>query len=263
MRRKIRVDLDHAAVRALVPVVRAPRLAGNVFDGERFVLGKSDVLLCPLSGLGDRRREDGIEPVLRNNEILLEPLEPIEKRSLSGRHERIDPAERLAETPLVGTRRDGVVERIRFFIEGELRAFEHDHARHERFELLDQKRAPEPERLLFPTRIQLLQLRDERGGGVPDLLERPLFLLRLLAPLRRPEIGVDVQGIVLADGEGELHETLRDSIHGRLRLRFRHWTLRRRRGVAARNEHARHHDTCGRDGASMKRSLYHFLETSL
>ena len=73
--------------------------------------------------------------------------------SPGGTSESILPSASLKRA-FVGARRDGVVERLRFFIEGELRAFEHAHARRERFELLDQKRAPEPERLLFPARVR-------------------------------------------------------------------------------------------------------------
>src|SRR6476620_654755 len=60
--RQARVDLDDAVVFALVPVVTAPRLVGDVLDDELLVRWQRDALASASLSLGDRSLEYGIEP---------------------------------------------------------------------------------------------------------------------------------------------------------------------------------------------------------
>ncbi len=117
VRGKIGVDLDEAPAASLVPVVRPPRRAGDVRDGERFVVGQFETLLRPPARLRDRGREDGIEPLPRNDEALPEPLDAIEERPLAGRHDRFETGDRLETLRLVVRRRLGVVDGPRLLVE--------------------------------------------------------------------------------------------------------------------------------------------------
>ena len=52
------------------------------------------------------------------------------------------------------------------------------------------------------------------GGLGTDRIQRPLFLLRLRLPLRRPVKPVDIIGIMLPQREYEMRVTLGDGTHG-------------------------------------------------
>ena len=55
--RQIGIHLDQASIVALIPVVAAPRLVGDVFDGEAFVRRKRHVLQGSLAGTPRSRSE--------------------------------------------------------------------------------------------------------------------------------------------------------------------------------------------------------------
>src|SRR4029434_265543 len=66
--RQIGVDLDQTAVVALIPVVAAPALTCDVFDGEAFTRWKRDALQRAAATAVNRGFEYGIEPLTRDHE---------------------------------------------------------------------------------------------------------------------------------------------------------------------------------------------------
>src|SRR4030095_14450585 len=70
--RQVGVDLDQTAVVALIPVVAAPALACDVFDGEAFTGWKRDVLQRAAATAVNRGFEDGIQPLTRDHETAAE-----------------------------------------------------------------------------------------------------------------------------------------------------------------------------------------------
>src|SRR6185312_9391840 len=78
--RQVRVDLDEAVEAALVPVVAAPRLVGDVLDDEAFAGRQLDMLRRTPPAFGDRRVEHGVQLLARNDETLPELLHPLRER---------------------------------------------------------------------------------------------------------------------------------------------------------------------------------------
>ena len=79
--RQVRVDLDQAVKVALIPVVAAPRLAGDVLDRELSRRpAAAGARAVRRAALRDRRLEDRVELVARDDELLPERLDAIGER---------------------------------------------------------------------------------------------------------------------------------------------------------------------------------------
>ena len=82
--RQIGVDLNQAAVIALIPVVAAPRFVCDVFDGECFVGGSWTCASVRRAAFGDRPVEDARQPVRRDDELLPERVVAFDQRASPG-----------------------------------------------------------------------------------------------------------------------------------------------------------------------------------
>ena len=109
--RKVGVDLDQAVVIALVPVVAAPRLVGDVLDSERFAGRKLYVGQCPAAAFGNRAIEDALQPVLRDDELLPVGVEAFDERAVARQQPR-QLLERRREERFRVHRRHRVVQRL-------------------------------------------------------------------------------------------------------------------------------------------------------
>jgi hypothetical protein len=132
--RQVGVDLNQAAVVALIPVVAAPRFLRHVLDGECFVGRETHVRERPAAAFGNRQIEDARQPVRRDDELLPVDVEALDQRT-TAREKPRELFERRREKRLGVDGRHRVVERLRFFVEAELRALEHAQPRPQRFEL--------------------------------------------------------------------------------------------------------------------------------
>src|SRR5438093_13060380 len=79
--RQIGVDLNHAPVAALIPVVAAPGLVRDVLDGERLHRRKADVGERPGAAFGDGAIEYAREAIARNNEVPAERFVALTRRA--------------------------------------------------------------------------------------------------------------------------------------------------------------------------------------
>ena len=132
--RQVGVDLDDARELALVPVVGAPRLARDVFDGEAFVGRQLDVLLRPGAAFVDRRVEHLLQPVARDDELLAEGFVAIDQRFGPG-EAALELRGQLLEVRLRKDGRRRVVETARLLLERQTLAAEHPDPDEERREL--------------------------------------------------------------------------------------------------------------------------------
>src|SRR3546814_7967432 len=88
--RKIGVDLDEAGDVALIIIVARPALARHELHRERFARRQGDMRGRAPLALGDGGVEDGLQPVRRDGEALLEGLHPLGKLT-STRNKRLAP----------------------------------------------------------------------------------------------------------------------------------------------------------------------------
>ena len=79
-----------------------------------------DVRQRPAPALGDRQLEHPPEPVARDDELLSKGFVAIDERTLAGQAP-LEVVERALEVRLGMCRRHGVVQRLRFLVERELR----------------------------------------------------------------------------------------------------------------------------------------------
>jgi hypothetical protein len=110
--------------------------------------------------------------------------------------------------------RGGVVQRLRFLVEGQLRAIEHPHARSKRFELALEVITPQYDELVRA--IGLRQIRDVRDQPLragADVRERRLLPSGLGLPFGRPVERIDIVRIVLAEREDQLHVPFGNGVH--------------------------------------------------
>ena len=117
--RQIRVDLDHAGEVALVPVVGAPRFAGDVLDGERLAARERQMLDGAGAAALDRGAEHGVDLVARNHVSVPERRVAIDERARA-RQQPLERRRAPAWNSAVGLRRRlGVVEAHRLLVERE------------------------------------------------------------------------------------------------------------------------------------------------
>ncbi len=145
--RQVRVDLNETVEAALVPVVAAPRLVGDVFDDEALAGRQLDVLSGAPPAFGDRRLEHGIEPVAGNDEALPEGLHPSRQHAFA-RHQLIEPVENLLKVRGTVGRRHRVVKSFRLLVESHLLARNEIDARHHRLKLAQQIGVPQARDLI-------------------------------------------------------------------------------------------------------------------
>ena len=126
--RQVGVDLDQAAEVALVPVVAAPRLVGDVLDGEVLVRRQLDVRARALAAGADRGLEHRVELLARNHERAPPGVVPLDER-IRFREALLEAIEHGLEVRVRIRRGDRVVERLGLLVEGQPLAFEHPHAR--------------------------------------------------------------------------------------------------------------------------------------
>ena len=225
--REIGVDLNEAAVIALIPVVAAPALVGDVLDGEAFARRQRDVLERPAAARVDGRREDRIEAILRDDEARAELVVAIDHRSPSRQHP-VELRQHLREIRLRVRRRHRVVQLLRLLVELQFRPHEHRHTCAQRFKL--------PRQVLM-SKLRHLVGADRRlcGGNVPrehrsarrNLGERELLRFRIRPPFGGAVVGIHVVGVVLPDGEHEPHVPLGKLIHPDVLRAGRHEHRRR------------------------------------
>ena len=135
-----------------------------------------------------------------------------EQRSIA-RELLVELVEDLLEVRLGQRRRHRVVERARLLVERQALAVEHADAGRDRGELPLQVVAAQPLHLIRRLRDgvdraeQRLRLRRQLGEG-------RLARFRLLLPLRRTVVGIDVVGVVLAERQHQLHIAFGDVVHG-------------------------------------------------
>src|SRR5688572_24503075 len=82
--RQVGVDLNEAAVAALVVVVTAPRLVRDVFDGEALAFRQPNVLQSTAAALTDRRVEHTTELIGRDHKTRSEPVVALDERAAAG-----------------------------------------------------------------------------------------------------------------------------------------------------------------------------------
>ena len=90
--RQIGVDLDEAAIIALIIIVAGPALAGDEFQRECLALRQRNVLDGAAAAFGDGGAHHRIQPVVRDDERVLEGVHAIGERSVAG-GEPFDPGE--------------------------------------------------------------------------------------------------------------------------------------------------------------------------
>ena len=171
--------------------------------------------------LGDRAIEHPRQPITRDDELLPERIVAIDQRPLTREH-AVDLAQRVGEVRLRvhGGRR--VVQCLRLLVERQLRAAEHPHPRAQRFELPPQIIVAEDNQLVAAIHVrQTGNVGDQPLGRRVDLRQRHLPPLRLALPVRRTIKRIHIIGIMLTDGQHELHVTFGNGVHrkrlGRLR----------------------------------------------
>ncbi len=109
--------------------------------------------------------------------------------------------------------RHGVVERLRFLVEGELRAREHRDARAQRRQLPRQVAVAQDDQLVAGGRRIRCKLRLERLCIGVDVAKGALVARRL--PIGRAVVGIHVVGVVLAHGQHQPDVVLRERVHFR------------------------------------------------
>ena len=201
--RQIGIDLDQAAEVALVPVVAAPRLVGDVLDGEVLAGRQRDVRQRALAARADRRLEHRVELLARNHERAAPRVVPLDQRSGS-REALFETIEDGLEVRIRIGGRDRVVERLRLVVERQVLALEHAHARAHRGELLFEILMPQP-RELVRARRRRRHLRLERLHVGADRVERQLRALGLLLDVVGAVVRVHVVCVVLPHGEDQPH----------------------------------------------------------
>jgi hypothetical protein len=82
---QIGIDLDQAPEVALIPVVAAPGLVGDVLDREAFRAWKPDVGERPFAAAVNRGLEDGVDLVARNHEPPAELVVARHQRAAAGK----------------------------------------------------------------------------------------------------------------------------------------------------------------------------------
>ncbi len=162
----------------------------------------------------DCGREHGRQPVLRNLEPVAKRLVALEQRPVAGQP-LVELPQHSLELLLRVRRRDGVVERRRFGVEREALAAQHRETGAQRTHLRRQILVPELHQLVGGCRQRLaLDRREQLGRVGVELGELAACRYGGRAPLRRAVVGVDIVGIVHADGEHELHVACGELIHG-------------------------------------------------
>jgi hypothetical protein len=208
---QIGVDLDDAAEAALVPVVRAPRLAGDVLDGELLVRRQRDMCLRSRAAFADRCGEDGVKLLARNDELLPEVLVPLDERARTGKSP-IELGYQVGEVRFGKRGRRGVVQYAGFLVELGTFAVHDSHPHAERGELTIEVLVAQPFKL--DGRLRDLRERRVRLACPPlNVVERRLRRFGGRSPLGRAVIGVHVIGVVLAEGEDQLYVLFGDGIH--------------------------------------------------
>ena len=115
--RQVGVDLDDAAVVALIPVVAAPRLVVHVLQRERLAVGQCDVRMGAFAAGGDRRTEHPVHALGRDHERCAKSLVPL-RQGATPRQRGVEGAEEPIEIGSVVRRGHGVVQGGRLFVEG-------------------------------------------------------------------------------------------------------------------------------------------------
>ena len=135
--RQIGVDLDQALEVALIPVVAAPRLVGDVLDREALLHRQVDAAAC---GRGSRGSPPGTRDRAgrRDDERLLEAIVALDQRAARPAASPSSCASTASNSAAGLRRRHRVVERQRLLVEGQLLALQHRDARSQRGELARQ-----------------------------------------------------------------------------------------------------------------------------
>ncbi len=245
--RQVRVDLDQAAIAALVPVVTAPWLVLHVFHGKGLAVRQAHVCQRAGAALGDGPIEDARQPIGRDDKLLAVRVVALHERSAAGKQ----PADFIERGLIVRVgmrRRDGVVQGLRLLIEGQPGSLQHPHTCPERLELPPQVVVSQDEERIAPVGVREIGDRPNQLRGVAiDLGERPLEPLGVGFPLGGPEKRVDIVRIVLPDGQHQLHVLLSDRIHRQfLRASWRGWAIDRAGLLRRRNRGQRERRQAGR-----------------
>ncbi len=165
-----------------------------------------------LSASLDCRLKDRIELLARDDECTAECLVAGEQQSIA-RELLVELVEDLLEVRLGERGCHRVVEGARLLVERQALAGEHADAGRDCGELPLQVVAAQPLHLIGGLRHcadgaeQRLRLRRQIDEGNLDRF-------RLLLPLRRTVVSIDVIGIVLAERQHQLHVTFGDIVHG-------------------------------------------------
>ena len=112
--------------------------------------------------------------------------------------------------------RHRVVERLRLFVEGQLRPLQQAHARLQGLELPPKVRLAQHDELVSPFNPRRRDARDEPSGVAADVGQRPFLTGGRILPGGGTVKRVDVVGVVLTDGQHESDVLFCDVVHGRV-----------------------------------------------
>src|SRR5687768_9907554 len=124
--RQIGIDLNETLEVPLVPVVSAPGFVRDVLEGEGLSGRELHVLHRAVAASHNGGAKHDVELVFRDDEILPESLQTVNALALA-RQYFIDLTEDGFKVFRRITRRDSVIEGLRFIIEAELLARKHVH----------------------------------------------------------------------------------------------------------------------------------------
>ena len=211
--RQIGIHLDQASIVALIPVVAAPRLVGDVFDGEAFVRRKRHVLQGSLTARRDRGLKYRVELLARNHERPPPGVVARGQRALS-REPLVQRIEDLLKVRRGVCRGDCVVERFGLLVEGQALAFDDADARVERGELTVEILMSEAAQLVSACH-QLREFCTHVASLRRDRVEVSLARVGVALPLCGAVVGVDVVLVVLTECEDRFDVPLGEPIHRR------------------------------------------------
>ena len=217
--RQLGVDLDQAVEPALVPVVAAPGLPGDVFQLELLARGKRQMRDRARAALGDRGLEHDVKLVARNNHPLTKRLDAI-RQSARSRYQGLEASRGPARN--VPRRRSAQPRRRARVIRRRSRGAHPaacECARPPRGLAPAGSRtanASSPHRPASPKprRVEGGQLAGKAIGFLPEVRQRSLARGRRSGlPFRRSVVRVHECVVVLADGQHQFHVAIRKGIH--------------------------------------------------